>query len=68
MEESLSDSSEELLRGDLGGGLYVHDFSKGRVHVVKHTFRQKAEASHKNVTASHEEQISPFMIFLLFWI
>ena len=68
MGESLSESSEELLRGDIGGGLYGHDFSKGCVHVVKHTFRQKVEASHKNVTASHEEQISPFMILLLFRI
>ena len=37
-------------------------------HAVKHTFLQKFATSLLKVTASHEEQQSPFMIFVVFQI
>ena len=37
--------------GGAGGGQYICDFGEGGVHTIKHIFLQ--------VSASHEEEISP---------
>ena len=45
---------------EVGEGQYICDFSEGGVHAIKHIqFLQK-------VAASHKEQVSPFMILVLF--
>lgn len=57
-QDSISDSSEELIRrGGVGVSVCV-TLVKG-VRAVKHTFWQK-------VAAIHEEHMSPFMILVLF--
>ena len=55
---ALRNCSEEV-----GGKVSViYDFSEGGgVHTVKHTLWQA-------LSASHEEQMSPLMILVLFWI
>ena len=56
--DSISDSSEKLLwRG--GGKVSIYVILVKGVHAIKHTFLQK-------VAASHKEQVSPFMILVLF--
>ena len=45
-EDSLSNSSEELLQRGKGGGQHICDFGEGG-YKVKHTFWKKTAASHK---------------------
>ena len=44
----------------------VHVILVKGTHAVKHTFWQRVAASHKEVAAGHEEQMSPLMILVLF--
>lgn len=61
----LIDSSEELLRGDLGE-VSMYMILEGRVHGWATTFRQKAEASHKNVTTVMKSRYLLFSWFSCF--
>ena len=63
---SILDSPKKLLwRG--GGNVSIYLSLVRKLHVIKHTFLQKAAASLIKVTASHKEQTSPFIILLLIW-
>ena len=57
--DSPSDTSEDLFQRGKLGGQYICDFSERGIYAIKHTFLQK-------VAASHEEQMSPLMILVLF--
>ena len=46
--------------------IYIYGLGEGRVHAIKYTFLQKVAASFVEVTASHEEQMSPLKILVLF--
>ena len=67
--DSTSDSSEKLLqRGGDGGGQNISDLGERKIHTIKHIFFQKVSASLVKLSASHEEQSSPWRILVLFWI
>ena len=65
----LSDSSEKTLQKGRRECQYICDFGEeveGGVHAIKHTFLQKVAASLLKVTASHEEQMSPWRVLVVF--
>ena len=64
--DSISDSSEKLLQRGREEGQYTYNFSKGRVHAIKHIFLQKISAttSHMKITASHKEHTLTMKAFL----
>ena len=64
--DSISDSSEKQLQRGRWEGQYICDFCERGVHAIKHTFLQKVAATVVKITASHEEQRSPWRILVLF--
>ena len=61
-----SDSSEKLLQRGWVVGQYVCGFGEGRIHVIKHIFFQKVSSSLGMISASREEQSSPWRTTVLF--
>ena len=63
--DSRSDSLETARERQWGRSVYIRDFSEGGVHAIKRIFVQKVSAGLWNF-ASHEEQLSPWRILVLF--
>lgn len=71
--DSILDSSEKLLQRGSGEDQCIVIFGERGVHSIKHTdFWRRlllvSVASLMKVTAGHEEQTSPQVILVLFWL
>ena len=63
LRDSISDNSEKLLERGRGEGQHICDFSGDGVHATKHIFFAEGLM---RVSASHEEQTSPWRNLMLF--
>ena len=59
--DSISESSEKLLQRSRGECQYIWNSGEGEVHAIRHLFFFFLQ-----VSASHEEQMSPWRILVLF--
>ena len=61
-ENRNSDSSEKLLQSSSGKGRYICDFGERGVHAIKHIFFCRKFVKSCEASASHEKQLSSWIV------